>query len=291
MYNKIKQKAKEKGRRYADKLLGPSSSKHLSEQSSPGSSNNSNSQLAVSSPAPRHVVAPDAPTPQIKDSTLPAVIYATSPTSVGPLVPSGAAERAAKGREDYRKLGDKLDSLFLELSGYLGGPTPPAMTPSLKNLAKGIEKEIEFALGKNERNKMERTAKAMEDPDAILECYRRIQRLVERFSLNANINIWKAVDEQTTELRLRGLSPSHSARYDPAESTDLRRNGCIPGTRVEVLHNLKTWAEDGESKKIYWLNGMAGTGKTTIAYSFCDQLNNSLALSASFFCSRQPEAC
>ncbi|KAF8595119.1 hypothetical protein BDV93DRAFT_528920, partial [Ceratobasidium sp. AG-I] len=80
----IKQKAKEKGRCYADKLLGPASSEHLSGQSSPGSINNSksNSQLAVSSSAPYHIVAPNAPTPQTKDSNSPAVIHATSPTSV-----------------------------------------------------------------------------------------------------------------------------------------------------------------------------------------------------------------
>ncbi|KAF8601236.1 hypothetical protein BDV93DRAFT_585628, partial [Ceratobasidium sp. AG-I] len=200
-------------------------------------------------------------------------------------------ERLAQGREDYKKLGEELDSLFKELTGFLGGPTPPTMTPSLENLAKGIEKEIMFVLGKNERNKLERIAEAMEDPDAILECYRRIQCLLERFSLNANLNVWKTVDEQTTELRLKGLSPSHSARYDPPETTKLRRNGCMPGTRVEVLDKLKAWAENSKSENIYWLNGMAGTGKTTIAYSFCDQLKSSLALAASFFCSRQVKEC
>ncbi|KAF8595115.1 hypothetical protein BDV93DRAFT_528918 [Ceratobasidium sp. AG-I] len=45
-------------------------------------------------------------------------------------------ERAAQGREDYRKLGDELDSLFKELTDCLGGPTPQTMTPSLENLAK-----------------------------------------------------------------------------------------------------------------------------------------------------------
>ncbi|KAF8594416.1 hypothetical protein BDV93DRAFT_529331 [Ceratobasidium sp. AG-I] len=45
-------------------------------------------------------------------------------------------ERAAQGREDYRKLGDELDSLFKELTDSLGGPTPQTMTPSLENLAK-----------------------------------------------------------------------------------------------------------------------------------------------------------
>lgn len=36
---------------------------------------------------------------------------------------------------------------------------------------------------------------------------------------------------------------------------------------------------------------MAGTGKTTIAYSLCEQLHEGLRLAASFFCSRQLPSC
>ncbi|KAG8740971.1 hypothetical protein FRC10_003509 [Ceratobasidium sp. 414] len=42
---------------------------------------------------------------------------------------------------------------------------------------------------------------------------------------------------------------------------------------------------------IYWLNGLAGTGKTTIAYSFCEKLESASKLAASFFCSRHLPAC
>lgn len=90
---------------------------------------------------------------------------------------------------------------------------------------------------------------------------------------------------------MRTLTPSLAAHYDPAESTGLLRNGCIPNTRVNVLKHLIEWAEDTNSGKIYWLNGMAGTGKSAIAYSLCKQLESNLTLAASFFCSRQLEAC
>jgi hypothetical protein len=39
------------------------------------------------------------------------------------------------------------------------------------------------------------------------------------------------------------------------------------------------------------MNGMAGTGKTTIAYSFCEQLQEKGLLGASFFCSRSLGDC
>jgi hypothetical protein len=54
---------------------------------------------------------------------------------------------------------------------------------------------------------------------------------------------------------------------------------------------MKDWAYDCQTEKIYWLNGMAGTGKTTIAYTLSDELHRDCKLAASFFCSRQLPSC
>jgi len=51
------------------------------------------------------------------------------------------------------------------------------------------------------------------------------------------------------------------------------------------------WAKNPDSPRMYWMNGMAGTGKTTIAYSFCEQLKDKGLLGASFFCSRSLADC
>ncbi|KAJ6013047.1 hypothetical protein N7522_003402 [Penicillium canescens] len=39
---------------------------------------------------------------------------------------------------------------------------------------------------------------------------------------------------------------------------------CLPGTRTELLSRITDWAKS-DDKFIFWLNGMAGTGKSTIA--------------------------
>ena len=46
------------------------------------------------------------------------------------------------------------------------------------------------------------------------------------------------------------------------------------------------WAEDPQDKHIFWLNGLAGTGKSTIAQTFADMVARNETLGASFFCSR-----
>jgi hypothetical protein len=46
------------------------------------------------------------------------------------------------------------------------------------------------------------------------------------------------------------------------------------------------WAEDPQDRHVFWLNGMAGTGKSTIAQTFSEMVAKAGMLGASFFCSR-----
>src|SRR5882762_3921652 len=67
-------------------------------------------------------------------------------------------------------------------------------------------------------------------------------------------------------------------------STD--NNGCLKGTRTEVLAQIEDWAFSPDSKPLLWLNGGAGFGKSPIAPSFAKRLFSQGKLGASFFCSR-----
>ena len=46
------------------------------------------------------------------------------------------------------------------------------------------------------------------------------------------------------------------------------------------------WAENPKGQNVFWLNGLAGTGKSTITQSFSEAVANNGSLGASFFCSR-----
>jgi nucleoside-triphosphatase THEP1 len=71
----------------------------------------------------------------------------------------------------------------------------------------------------------------------------------------------------------------------------LGRRGCTPGTRVDVINRIMDWASDPleSSPRIFWIEGPAGTGKSTLAYTISDRLQRRQKLGASFFCSRQEE--
>lgn len=90
---------------------------------------------------------------------------------------------------------------------------------------------------------------------------------------------------------LRGMSHVDDARYNSCYSTTVKRGGCTPDTRQEVQKGLQQWVQNPNGASIYWVNGMAGTGKTTIAYSLCKWLEDNNQLGASFFCSQMSETC
>ncbi|KAJ3503171.1 hypothetical protein NMY22_g18339 [Coprinellus aureogranulatus] len=64
-----------------------------------------------------------------------------------------------------------------------------------------------------------------------------------------------------------------------------QRGQCVPGSRVALLAQLLDWAEAKDSNHAFWLNGIAGTGKTAVAETLCSQLSDRGLLGASFFCS------
>ena len=63
----------------------------------------------------------------------------------------------------------------------------------------------------------------------------------------------------------------------------------MKGTRRDVLFQLENWLRDEQDKRVFWLNGLAGTGKSTIAQTFAEMSFADGELGASFFCSRDFE--
>ena len=74
-----------------------------------------------------------------------------------------------------------------------------------------------------------------------------------------------------------------------AEYRHSGRKGCLKGTRRAILDEIEHWSTDSGSPPIYWLNGLAGTGKSTIAQTVAERLFADDQLGASFFCSRDFE--
>ena len=61
---------------------------------------------------------------------------------------------------------------------------------------------------------------------------------------------------------------------------------CLKDTRVQVLEQIRSWYSGSDKQPLFWLSGMAGTGKSTIARTVAHHLAGQGKLGASFFFSR-----
>src|SRR5690242_5930826 len=82
------------------------------------------------------------------------------------------------------------------------------------------------------------------------------------------------------ETVLSKLPTAKGAAFD--SHADEHHARCHPGTRVDLLNQINEWA-DGPGECIFWLNGMAGTGKSTISRTVAQNFADRGVLGASFF--------
>jgi WD40 repeat protein len=64
---------------------------------------------------------------------------------------------------------------------------------------------------------------------------------------------------------------------------------CLEGTRKAELELIEKWEADHTTMLFYYLSGIAGSGKSTIAQTFAERCHEKGRLGASFFCSRDFE--
>ncbi|KAH8107570.1 hypothetical protein DFH11DRAFT_1711277, partial [Phellopilus nigrolimitatus] len=77
----------------------------------------------------------------------------------------------------------------------------------------------------------------------------------------------------------------HKACYDPDHS-------CLPGTRENILKDIGNWATSQEPlTKLFWLHGIAGSGKSSIASSVAYSLDKQGSLAGYFFFKRDIPEC
>ena len=83
---------------------------------------------------------------------------------------------------------------------------------------------------------------------------------------------------------LKGIHPTAGAGFLARDG-----HGCLRGTRKDVLLEIEKWLMDERDQRVFWLNGLAGTGKSAIAQTFSEISFADGKLGASFFCSQDFE--
>ncbi|EJD02403.1 uncharacterized protein FOMMEDRAFT_168866 [Fomitiporia mediterranea MF3/22] len=121
--------------------------------------------------------------------------------------------------------------------------------------------------------------------DEIRQIKDRLENLLSKLNLGMQSNILGVAsairNQQISEAdntALKCLRPPVNSAFDPDRA-------CLPGTRETVIRDIKQWIfSENHSQRLYWIYGVAGCGKSSVAVSVASGLDK--ALSGSFFCKR-----
>lgn len=98
------------------------------------------------------------------------------------------------------------------------------------------------------------------------------------------INYSELVQNIRQKIDLSKLLFVEGAAFDSyVDELDAR---CHPDTRIDLLRHIIKWGDDPQGKCIFWLSGMAGTGKSTVARTAAQLFADDGKLGASFFFKR-----
>ncbi|PPQ73248.1 hypothetical protein CVT26_015058 [Gymnopilus dilepis] len=105
--------------------------------------------------------------------------------------------------------------------------------------------------------------------DRIEQYIRAFQELQEAFRNHATCQTLLVVHRVWTRLEEIAQATELSAIPYPEGAGLNTGRLCLPGTRTAVLDEIMAWASstDDSTRRIFWLHGNAGTGKSTIAHT------------------------
>ncbi|KAF8600561.1 hypothetical protein BDV93DRAFT_587881, partial [Ceratobasidium sp. AG-I] len=200
-------------------------------------------------------------------------------------------EDAAANRGDYEDIANELRTMLETLKEYTNEFAAEDKNGSIQNTISTMKAAAERIKQRQERGKAKRMAMSKQDEDHVMEHYQQIETSFRRLQTLTGLWTARKIDRQHEQKLLQDMSPEEDARYNSGYGEKIKRRSCTADMRERIQQDLQNWACDSKDANIYWMNGMAGTGKTTIAFSLCEWRESNKQLGASFFCSRAKESC
>ncbi|KAF8697747.1 WD domain, G-beta repeat, partial [Rhizoctonia solani] len=200
-------------------------------------------------------------------------------------------ELSSKNLSEMEALAKRLLLLVERLQPHIQEAKSTEVSKFLKGIAKSMEEQVVIICSKQDHQKARYLGNAKQDEEAILKAYGQITEIISDLQTEASLKMWNIAEGQHADSRLTALSHVGSAVYNSLLSHDVNCRACTQNTRSNILLELEQWSQDWTKPNVFWMNGMASTGKTTIAYTFAKSLKDCAALGASFFCTRILDEC
>ncbi|KAK7012827.1 hypothetical protein R3P38DRAFT_3015199 [Favolaschia claudopus] len=198
------------------------------------------------------------------------------------------ASIVSKNSSDIQTLIQKLTGHINSANRSLSRRTELEGKHRVEMLHKHLKQELEKLEALAKRSRIKRIIKRKLDINEIKDTIVRIDDYFVMFQQETLLAIEEKIHQiqiddnnQKIDDTLRNLCQASvlDASYDSGDS--YTHPPCHPDTRSDYLSFLKSWSS--EDTRLLWMHGPAGTGKSAIAQSFCQQLAQNKHLGGSFF--------
>ncbi|PVF97209.1 WD40 repeat-like protein [Serendipita vermifera] len=210
---------------------------------------------------------------------------------------------ANKNKEAWKSLGRRLSSQLNTLETYQkrveGKPCNSDLSPigalrgyTMQEVAQEIQSSEERA-----KSTWRRITRMTVDAEGIREWTRSVDEAYQDFMVAMSLLHYEQASEQKNMLisidnRLEDITEPRGSKFSSldTEATILRQaygidlDLCHKGTRTAILEVIRSWASRNEdTRQIFWLSDIAGTGKSTIAATLAEHWIDSGQLAGRFF--------
>ncbi|CAE6402898.1 unnamed protein product [Rhizoctonia solani] len=178
---------------------------------------------------------------------------------------------SGKIRQEYENIATNFASICQTIFMHIVQLNEAKIPPSIHGIIKDVRQLIIQIKLRRERYGIESTKPTEGFLDQEITQYRSILSLLSLVQVH--------VRETYTDARERLMdaiithqreTPAFNALYNAVLPTEIHGHTCAPITCSETLNIIRTWATKTDGPKIFWMTGVAGSGKTTIAHTICE---------------------
>ncbi|KAF9505148.1 hypothetical protein BS47DRAFT_1322404, partial [Hydnum rufescens UP504] len=163
---------------------------------------------------------------------------------------------------------------------------PSGLKDDVRKLSKGLEHIASSVQLKSSAGGVRRFLERKKDEHDLPTFSQNVKAALDRFQLSQTLRQEQELFLEKRSVAVMSLPRANSAAYDSGRED--APSSCLEGTRVSILTEIMSWFEsmEGGTPPIYWLVGLAGIGKSTIAKTAAERANKNRMLGGSFFFSR-----
>ncbi|KAJ3478966.1 hypothetical protein NLI96_g9387 [Meripilus lineatus] len=221
-----------------------------------------------------------------------------------PGIPLAKSVTMKSNQNDFKALADEIGTLTKKISAHLeqdasspSGELPKALEEAIKDLIRPMTSFCDKIKDLQDRNVFVAYFQAEKDKEDLTQLKEEVDVAKQDFQVGSLIRIERhqlQIERERAKDKyhnlVNNLPRATAASWDSGRNTT-RHQSCLQGTREGVLKIINEWVynDKPDTPTVFWLHGLAGIGKSTIARTVAETAAEKGILGGSFFFDRHDE--